>query len=219
VSDSQKKEPYVYPHSNFPALSREHVDQNARLYVNREDMLSSLGISKGSKVVEVGVALGDFSEFIIKSLEPSEFVAIDLFELHLWPLLWGMSTSELFNSGTHIDYYRRRFEKSSVPVRIEHDYSHIALSRLPDKYFDLIYVDAGHDYDNASRDANISAEKLKDDGVLVFNDYTMFDHLTASPYGVVQAVNELAVSGGWRVVGLGLQHQMFCDIALRRIPK
>jgi hypothetical protein len=216
MNDETAKVPYSYPHSQFPALTRAHIDADARLYANREDLIASAGVPKGGRIVEVGVALGDFSEFLMRTLKPQEFVAIDLFELHMWPMLWGRRTEEVFSGGNHVNFYRRRFENSSIPVRVEHDFSQVALSRFPDKYFDMIYVDVGHDYDNASTDAKISANKLKDDGVLVFNDYIMFDHITASPYGVVQAVNELIVSGGWRVVGLGLQHHMFCDIALRR---
>jgi hypothetical protein len=94
--------------------------------------------------------------------------------------------------------------------------SHLALQCLPDGIFGLIYVDAAHDYDSVRQDALLVAAKLRPDGYLVFNDYTMSDHLGCVPYGVVPAVNELVVAGPWRVTGFALQQHMFCDIALRR---
>jgi len=54
------------------------------------------------------------------------------------------------------------------------------------------------------------------DGTLIFNDYVMYDHLQRVEYGVVQAVNQLVIDGDWRVVGFALNHNMFCDIAIRR---
>lgn len=65
-------------------------------------------------------------------------------------------------------------------------------------------------------DAVLAAKKIKHEGVIVFNDYTMFDHISGAAYGVVPAVNELITLGGWRVVGFALQQHMFCHIAIRR---
>jgi hypothetical protein len=66
------------------------------------------------------------------------------------------------------------------------------------------------------QDAAAASGKVKRDGLLVFNDYTLHDHLGQVRYGVVQAVNELIVASDWKVVGFSLQHYMYCDIALRR---
>jgi hypothetical protein len=91
------------------------------------------------------------------------------------------------------------------------------LAKYPDKSFNLIYIDADHSYEAVKRDTNVAKAKLADNGILVFNDYTMFDHLNGVPYGVVQAVNELIVSEDWRVCGFSLQKFMFCDIAIRKL--
>jgi glycosyltransferase involved in cell wall biosynthesis len=201
---------------NYPPLSKEHIDSAARLFANRNELVESLGIAPGQAVAEVGVALGDFSEFLLRALEPSCFVAIDLFKIHEIAELWGRPTSEIFGNGSHLDYYRRRFARYGDRIRIEEGLSQEMLARYPDDTFALIYIDAGHDYENVRRDAELAALKLKQDGVIVFNDYTMSD-LEGTSYGVVPAVNELVAGGGWRVVGFALQPHMFCDIAIRRV--
>jgi uncharacterized membrane protein len=70
-----------------------------------------------------------------------------------------------------------------------------------------------------SRDAAISTQKIKPDGVLVFNDYILYDSSMGVEYGVVQAVNELVDSGAWRVAGFALDRSMFCDIAIKQAQR
>jgi len=194
--------------NSFPALSREHV-VGARLYADRNDLLSCLQIAEGGVVAEIGVAAGDFSEFILDQLKPRTFVAFDTFRLHEIPMLWGMRSAVLLEGKTQLEFFAQRFSRHGSKVAIEEGLNHIMMARYPDRFFDLVYVDAGHDYESVKRDANLAKEKLKPGGVIVFNDYIMFDHITGSPYGVVQAVNELIVHDRWHVVGFGLHHQMF----------
>ena len=58
--------------------------------------------------------------------------------------------------------------------------------------------------------------KLSDNGIMVLNDYKMFDHYYYVPYGVVQAVNEFIVGNNWKVCGFALHREMYCDIAIWR---
>jgi hypothetical protein len=52
-------------------------------------------------------------------------------------------------------------------------------------------------------------------GYLVFNDYTMTDHLSRVDYGVVKAANELiGENERLKVIGFALNPQMFCDLAV-----
>jgi hypothetical protein len=195
---------------DYPALSREHL-RDARLFATRDDMVAELG-PKGGVIAEIGVAIGGFSRVMLDALRPEKFVAFDLFELHNLESLWGHPTAEVFRGKLHRAYYESRFPTAII----EEGLSHTTLDRYPDKFFDMIYIDAAHDYEGVKRDAEISAHKLRSDGLLVFNDYIMADHLNGTPYGVVPVVNEMVVNDGWRVVGFALQRHMFCDIAIRR---
>lgn len=54
----------------------------------------------------------------------------------------------------------------------------------PDKFFDYVYIDARHDYDNVKRDISLWYNKVKDGGVLGGHDYQGYYD------GVTRAVNE-----------------------------
>lgn len=205
----------AYAHTNFPALAQKHVDQT-RFFATRSDMVSALGKLNGV-VAELGVAAGEFSQFMMDTLVPKKFVAIDLFDMHKNPIIWGRPSTELFNNMTQLDFFKDRFAKYGSRVTTDAGLSYEVLEKYEDKTFDLIYIDAGHDYESVTRDAEVSARKLKADGLIVFNDYVLYDPFGEGPYGVVQAVNEMVVAGSWRVVGFALQHSMFCDIAVKRI--
>lgn len=198
----------------YPSLQSGHLN-DARLFADRMDLIRALDLPAGPTVAEVGVAHGEFSEFLIAALRPARFVAYDLFNLHEQEFVWSYRTAELFQGKTHADFYRDRFRHIDAAFEMYAGDTGDTLD-MGGGGFDLIYVDAGHEYADVKRDSLAAARKMAADGVLVFNDYVMIDHHYGAPYGVVQAVNELVADGEWKVVGLALQQQMFCDIALSR---
>lgn len=198
-----------------PPLRAEHLD-DARLYANRIDMISTLPIKRGGIIVEVGVGHGTFSEVLLDRLQPYEFHAIDLFRMHEIPDHWGVPVEIALRGKTHREFYQDRFAGRQVEPQLSEGNSHEMLSCLPDAYCDAIYLDAMHDYASVMRDVEAALAKTKPDGILIFNDYTFFDPYQGAPYGVVQAVNELVTTTDWKIIGFSLCASMFCDIALRR---
>jgi hypothetical protein len=195
-------------------LSDSHVS-GARLYACREDLLAAMPI-RGGTIAEVGVAFGDLSEFLIETQQPSRFVAIDTFRLHEIPAIWGRPMDEFLKGRTRLQQYADRVARFGETVEIIEGRSHEALLGLPDRAFDMIYIDAGHSFAEVYGDALIAKEKIKADGVLIFNDYIWSDHTTGTTYGIVPAVNRLVVEEDWRVLGFALQPHLFCDIAIHR---
>lgn len=61
---------------------------------------------------------------------------------------------------------------------------------LPEKYYDVVFIDGDHDYQAVKLDIEMARILLKRDGVIAFHDYQA-DHP-----GVDQAVDELLAAGG-----------------------
>jgi Methyltransferase domain len=158
---------------DFPSLEARHLD-NAQLFANRKDLISSMRSIEGGVIAEVGVAHGGFSEFLMDQLKPKRFVAFDLFNMHEWGEAWGVPTAQLLNNMTHLEFYKKRFADRSTEVVIEVGMSHLTLAKYPDKSFDLIYIDADHSYEGVKKDAEVAKNKVADNGVLIFNDYQVF---------------------------------------------
>ena len=163
-----------YPYRDFPALEHVHVPQ-AALHSNRFDLLRALAVPHHGTVAEIGVAFGDFSAFLIETLEPREFIAIDLFNLHAQSKLWDMNVREVLEGDSHRTFYQRRLSASGCIVTIREGTSHIELARFPDDYFDLIYIDADHSYEAVTRDADAARRKLKPGGFMIFNSIVRVD--------------------------------------------
>ena len=159
---------------------------------------------------------GDFSEFLLRTIEPEILVTIDRYDAHTATFTWGKYTSDRFEGMTHRQFIERRFSSRGKQVRCEEGASWECLSRYPNQTFDLIYVDAGHDYDSVKKDAELSKEKIKPLGILVFNDYIKYSHWDDRYYGIIPVVNDLVVNQGFEILGFALQPDMYCDIAIRR---
>ena len=155
----------LYTRHDFPAI-KQHSLLDAKLFATRQDMVRSICPRKGV-IAEIGVALGDFSEFLITTLEPSKFFAMDLFDLEKYQTVWGQRPARLFDNLSHFEYYKRRFSNRHNLVRIEKGNSHELLAAHNDQYFDLIYIDAGHAYEEVKADSDQAIRKIKTDGMLI----------------------------------------------------
>ena len=138
---------------------------------------------------------GEFARKIIDICQPSQLDLMDLtFDL--------VAELGYVHESDTVTFYRG--ESSS------------SLLAQSDKKYDFIYIDAGHDLIDVARDADAAMGKLKDDGMLIFNDYIPFAYKEMRPYGVVAVVNSMVVHGNWEVAAFAFQNNMYCDIALRR---
>ena len=200
------------------ALHRDAVSANAQFFADRWIMAESLGHKL--KVCEIGVAWGDFSKHLIDVTACDEFFAVDLFELHKVEEVWGVKTTETLGGTTHLAYYTEEMLRHTRERCVMHflsGHSYKLVTRLPDAYCDLIYIDGAHDFESVARDVSAYFQKLKQGGILMFNDYTLRDPIGAESYGVVPVVNQLANHGYCSVIGFAMQEDFFCDIALQKL--
>lgn len=180
---------------NAPELSSRHL-KNCQVVPNREAILQQM--KKGGITAEVGVQEGHFSSEILQLCQPEKLHLID----------FGL---------THYDIGQKfKSEINSGRVMLHESDSSVAINNFPDAYFDFIYIDADHSYQGVKRDIQAAKTKVKEDGFLIFNDYTYWSPSECINYGVIQAVNELCVQENWEMIYFALAGYMYCDVALRR---
>lgn len=128
--------------STFPKLPQSAV-ANGRLFANRVEALSFF--PQGQTVAEVGTQAGWYAERMIGTIKPRE--------LHLFDLDFDLLQTE-------------RPEIAQRPeVTLHEGDSSQKLAALPDKYFDLIYIDGDHEIVGVIKDTNVALEKVRDDGI------------------------------------------------------
>ncbi len=193
-----------------PLLSKKYIN-NCRLLPQRWDILELL--PKNSIAAEVGVLGGDWSEKIIKIVNPEKLVLIDSFYANDYPHF------KRFTKNTHKQYIETKFGILGSQVEIKQGISWNCLAEYPDNYFDWIYIDAAHDYKSVKQDLEQSYRVLKPTGVIIMNDYIMFDKFTNKDYGVIQATNEFMIDNNFEMLYFALHQDMFCDVVIKKIEE
>jgi hypothetical protein len=181
-----------------PTLGQEHI-AHCRMFADRLEMVRAFA-EPGTVGAEVGVWDGDFSALLLKFIAPKR--------LHLLDIAIREKLLERFAD-----------ELIGPTIMLHNGDSSTILSAFPDDHFDWIYIDGDHSYNGVKRDADVAVRKIKEDGFLFFNDYTMGDHNCQGgffPYGVISVVNDLCLHDGFEMLGFGFHSQMYCDVTIRR---
>ncbi len=191
-------------------LTSRHL-KNCQFAIDRYEALKKL--PSGGIIAEIGVLGGDLSDWFLKTLAPKELHLIDLYNCADFP------GKDRFNKRQHETFIYNRFDEQIKDelVKIKKGYSWDVMATYPDNYFDIIYIDAAHDYNSVKKDLQLSAKKIKENGFIVMNDYIMYDHLARSKYGVVEATNEFCINEGWEFLYYAFHPNLFCDVVLGKM--
>jgi acetyltransferase-like isoleucine patch superfamily enzyme/SAM-dependent methyltransferase len=178
-----------------PPLSELHL-KNSRILPSRETILQM--IPKGGVCAEIGTQTGDFARQILALLEPSK---LHIFDIDFTP------------------FDRAGFQSAITAgvVELHQGDSSTSLAALPDRSFDCIYIDGDHSYEGVVKDLAEASRKIKEDGWIVCNDYTLYSPVEQIKYGVYRAVNEFCWQRGFEIVYLGLHYWSYHDVALKRM--
>lgn len=169
--------------------------RNSRIVPTRDHILPLM--PKGGICAEVGTQTGGFAKLILSVLQPAK--------LHIYDIDYTV-----FDHA----HFEQAIERGTV--ELHQGDSSTLLANLPDRHFDFIYIDGDHSYEGVARDLAQAARKIKDDGWIVCNDYTIYSPLEKSKYGVYRAVNELCLQHQFEIVYLGLHRWGYHDVALRK---
>ena len=190
------------------ALSNEYI-RNCKVLANRYCLLEH--IPKNGVGVEIGVLGGDWSKHLLSITQPDELVLIDSYYSNDYP------GANRFRKKTHEHYIRNEFQSFGEQVKILKGVSWDCMAGFKENYFDWIYIDAGHDYQSVKKDLFQSKRTIKENGLIMMNDYIMYDHFTKEKYGVIQATNEFMIENNYEMLFFALHPDMFCDVMLKKI--
>lgn len=185
------KIPYLDRTSELP----QSLIDSCRLVQNRLEMVKLLPAN--AVVAEIGTDEGNFARYLLDTCMPKELHIFEIDVARIKP-----------------DNLRQGREKGIVTVH-EGDSSEL-IGSMPDGYFDWIYIDGDHLYEGVKRDILAAAPKVKEGGLLVFNDYATWSPTSMSHCGVARAVNEFCIEDDWELVYLAFQTMMYNDVAIRR---
>jgi predicted O-methyltransferase YrrM len=196
-------------------LIAQHKLESAKVYTDRWYWVTTL--PKNISVMEVGVAAGDFSQHIVDHINPSRLVLLDSFEQDDIQLA-NANRLKRYSYGENFKFVENRFRAYGYVELVEGN----TLNTLPklaedsNNKFDMIYLDAGHKYENISSDLFYASQMVKTNGTLAINDYMAWDE-NNDRYDVIYAVNEfLDKNQDWIVSGIALERSMYADIYLTK---
>jgi len=151
--------------------------KNTKIISNRQELLALL--PPKSICAELGVAYGVFSQKILKIVRPRE--------LHLIDCVIPQDLTDLL---TRLHDKRIQLHKGdSVEI----------MSCFPDHYFDWVYIDTSHDYEQTKKELAVARRKVKKNGLICGYDYIRFCYVLSTFYGVIDAVNEFCIKYDWEI--------------------
>ena len=170
---------------------------DCQMLPNRYMLLDQL--PKGGVMAEIGVDTGNFSHEILTRCSPS---ALHLFEMDPERMSHPDVLTELDDDAGRLELH---VGDSAASMR-----------RVPDGFFDIVYIDGDHAYEGVKRDIEATLPKLKPNGAMVFNDYSVWSPVGMYHCGVARAVHELCLEEKWKFRYLALQTMMYNDVMLVR---
>lgn len=179
-------------HNPAPELPPAKLE-GCEVLSNRYHLLDR--VAQGGVMAEIGIDRGDFSLEILTRCKPDK--------LHLFDI----DISRLANPAVKAELAA---ENARLKTHIGDSSSNMA--KMPDGYFDMVYIDGDHEYEGVLRDIEATLPKMKPGGVMIFNDYTVWSATSMFHCGVARAVNEFCLKHPWKFRYIALQSMMYNDV-------
>lgn len=122
--------------------------------------------------VEIGLAEGFTTEFLLESNETLKLYCIDPFENYI-----DWNGNNLNDRERVYNEFLQRTERFGDRVVLIRNYSDDAASMIKDNSLDFIFIDGLHTYDQVTKDMNNYYSKIKKGGLFAGHDYTVISDI------------------------------------------
>lgn len=194
---------HYYSYSHNYKYNIQHVKRTITL-LNRNELLKKLPYI--AKVAEIGVNEGEFSQHILSICKPTKLFLIDL---------WSSKRYNNNKFDSVNEKFRKYIEKGEVEIIRDNSLS--AHHIFNNEYFDWIYIDTDHSYQQTIQELYAWEPKIKPNGFICGHDYVMGNWDIDFRYGVIEAVTEFCVKENWKVVYLTLDNTENNSFAIQKI--
>jgi hypothetical protein len=160
-------------------------------FKTRQDLMKSLPLNMN--IAEVGVFKGEFSKFIFEFLKPNNLYLIDIFEGYTASGDQDGNNIQVVNLDEELASLQNYFQNNQNVFFLK-GWSHLQIEKIPDNHLDMIYIDAGHEYEDVKKDLLASFPKVKPNGYICGHDYEM----NRFP-GLFRAVNEFCQENNLKI--------------------
>jgi hypothetical protein len=182
---------------------------------------------------EIGVYRGDFSNYVLENCSPREFCLIDNWDFELADHNPEGDEAEHFKGFAgkihwdhfgddpkktqeeNYEYVISRFSNKSN-VKVIRGKSSEMIKLLPDRHFDVMYIDANHQYEAVLRDMMEARVKLKPGAVMMMNDFYEGPGGAEQNLGVMGAVNTFVKR--YNFYYIAMTHGSYADVVLTDNP-
>ncbi|SCA57863.1 conserved hypothetical protein [Candidatus Terasakiella magnetica] len=168
---------------------------------NRKQILPFL--PQNGRVIEIGVAKGEFSHEILLQNNPKELHLIDPWEFQQRDdYSTDANNVEDNEQEQRFQDVQKRFQSmiNAGRVHMHRDYSTNVADQFEDKSCDWIFIDGLHSYEGVKADLEAFHMKIKDDGLILGHDFTNHAEARRMKFGVVEAVNEFVEKYNYQFV-------------------
>lgn len=185
-------------------VSLTYNTSTMQTFENRQQMLSTL-VPQAAIIIELGVFMGEFANFINQNLKPSKLHLVDTWSGDICSGDQNGNNVVYVNGGYAYEHVKLLFA-NEPNVNIVRDYSYNFMSSLPDKSVDMIYIDADHSYEGVKKDLDIAIKKVKDGGWIMGHDYyiNMQKCMNMYDFGVGRAVDEFVKEHNLKIDALAM---------------
>lgn len=195
----QKSSDFLRQPTSISMGDKKVMGNNASLNPNskmRAEILKEI-IPPHGIGAEIGVHKGVFTHAIIQILKPQKLHLIDLWYLfgEKWP--WATEDKSTINALIQIlDTFRQELVEKSVILHI--GFALDVLKEMPNNYFDWVYLDTSHRYEDTLKELNLLKAKVKPDGIIAGDDW--YPDPQELHYGVYKAVNEFINQNNYALI-------------------